>query len=168
MPACSVVESAGVSRLSRCNYQRFTTLPPFLLSNLYCNNCRLHNQEGVRRLLSSGQKPETISRREVVRFARELAQRGCGLKKVVARRGREAGTRAAHAAACSERRALTTNSRRIETTAFSGWSDTTTRRRNQLTFHSRRDSRFARGSNLPHPRKVCPTSITSRSNRDSN
>lgn len=43
--------------------------------NLYCNNCRLHNKESVRRFLSSGQKPETVNRREVVRFARELARR---------------------------------------------------------------------------------------------
>lgn len=44
--------------------------------NLFCNDCRRNNKEGVRRFLSSGRRPRTkVNRREVVRFARELARR---------------------------------------------------------------------------------------------
>ncbi len=43
--------------------------------NLFCNECRLRNPDGVRRFLHAGRPVAKVNRREVVRFFRELARR---------------------------------------------------------------------------------------------
>jgi hypothetical protein len=49
--------------------------------NLYCNNCRLHDKEGVKRLFRVGRPTLRANRREAIRYLRALAHRRLAKKE---------------------------------------------------------------------------------------